>query len=121
MPKSLEPGALFPIVLDCDKDKDPCPTFWAKTQSMRGQQKIIDATSLEDKHDWTSQQIFEHTCQLLKESVAKWTGMIDADGKEIEYDSSAFDSILSFNEARELLSKIAYNQHMTFEEKKSSE
>ena len=51
MPLFLEPDQKYPIVLDSDADKpqESQPTFYARSQSMRGQQRIGQVLDL-----WTN-------------------------------------------------------------------
>lgn len=119
MPIFLEPDQKFPIVLDCDKDKplDVRPTFFAKSQSMRGQRRI--ATVLDrfttDK-DVTPDQLFDDAVDALFSVLVGWKNM-----NGIEYSREALLDVLAYSEARELLRLVSYNQHVTIEEKKSSE
>ena len=106
MPLYLEPDLLFPVVLDSDKDKIPCPTFWAQSQSMRGQAKtaaVLDA--------WNGQidasELFARTIEELKRVVVKCENM-----PAFEWD------LLTYSEARELLRKVMFNQHLDTQEKK---
>lgn len=123
MPKALEPGKTFPIVLPADKDKNPRPTFWAKTQSMRGHQEIFEVLDLSGKlgQEMTAEDLFTMTVEKLAEIIPKWTGMVDAEGKEIPYSKDGFRDLLDYYEARELLQLAAYNHHVNDEEKKSTE
>lgn len=119
MPVFLEPGQSFPVVLESDKEKpiELRPTFFAKSQAMRGQQKI--ATTLDryttDK-EVTAEQLFDDVVTTLGEVLTGWKNMND-----IPYSVDALRDVLSYTEARELLRKVAYNQHVTLDEKKSSE
>ena len=119
MPICLEPGQKYPVVLDSDADKpkETQPTFFAKSQSMRGQQKIGEVLDLwTDNPDLTLKQLFDETIQALSGVVVGWANMGDrvfSDGEMIE--------VLTYAEARELLRKVMYNQHITAEEEKSTE
>jgi len=119
MPLFLEPGQKYPIVLDCDADKpkDIQPTFFAKSQSMRGQQKIGEVLDLwTDKPDLSVAELFDATIDVLTGVVIGWKNMSD-----IEFNPDAMRDVLSYTEARELLRKVMYNQHVTADEKKSTE
>jgi hypothetical protein len=84
---------------------------------MRGQQKIGEVLDLwTDNPDLTLKQLFDETIQALSGVVVGWANMGDrvfSDGEMIE--------VLTYAEARELLRKVMYNQHITAEEKKSTE
>lgn len=117
MPISLEPGQKYPIVLDCDQDKPEAtrPTFYAKSQSMRGQQKVGQVLDLwAENEKLTLAELFDATVEVLGSVIIGWSNM-----GEIEYSTEAFRDVLTFQEARELLRKVMYNQHVTPEEKKS--
>lgn len=119
MPIALEPGQKYPIVLesDIDKPKESQPTFFAKSQSMRGQQRIGEVLDL-----WTSSEeltiadLFAQTVEVLSTVLVGWKHMND-----IEFSKDALAEVLTYSEARELLRKVMYNQHITADEKKSSE
>ncbi len=121
MPVFLEPGQKYPVVLDCDKDKTPCPTFYAKSQSMRGQLAIGQVLDAWTESDETLERLFEMTREKLAEVVIGWSGMVDpTTQQEIPFSPDSFVDVLSYAEARELLTKVAYNRHFdAVEEKKS--
>jgi hypothetical protein len=118
MPLSLEPGQKYPIVLDVDLDKPKAtqPTFYARSQSMRGQQKIADVLDQwTDNPDISIRELFESTVEVLRGVVIGWANMGDR-----EFSVDAMHEVLSYQEARELLRKVMYNQHITADEKKST-
>lgn len=115
MPIFLEPDVEFPVVLDSDKDKTPKPTFWAKSQDARGQIKIGETIDLLHDSDLTISEVIDKTVQKLLEVFTRWSNM-----GEYEFCEENLYR-LGFEEQRELLRKVMYNQHVTAEEKKSSE
>lgn len=119
MPVFLEPDQSFPIVLDCDKDKpkESQPTFLVKSQSMRGQRevlRVLDAATDAANQSLTVDDMFTMTIDMLCKVMVGWQNM-----GEHKFSREAIEDILSFNEARELLRKVAYNQAVQHEEKKS--
>lgn len=114
MPKFLEPGVLFGIVLDSDasKSKDDQPTFLVASLSMRGQTQLESDMEESLKHD-TADAIFGATCDLLAKHVRGWRNM-----GQYKFGESDFRDFLSHGEARELLRKILANQHVEPDEKK---
>jgi len=118
VPLFLEPNVTFPIVLESDEAKpvETRPTFLAKAQSMRGQQKVGETLDR-----WTSAPdielaaLFDETIETLSEVVVGWKNM-----GNMEYSKEALRE-LSYMEARELLRKVMFNQHLQPDEKKSSE
>jgi hypothetical protein len=118
MPLFLEPGQKYPIVLDVDADKpaESQPTFFAKSQSMRGQQKIGEVLDMWGDANLTLKELFDATIAILDGVVVGWKNM-----GGIEFSSDEMRNVLNYSEARELLRKVMYNQHITTEEKKSTE
>jgi len=119
MPLFLEPGQKYPIVLDIDADKprESQPTFFAKSQSMRGQQRIGEVLDMwGDNPDLTLSELFDATLEVLDGVVVGWKNMGD-----VVFSIDAMKDILNYSEARELLRKVMYNQHITPDEKKSLE
>lgn len=119
MPLFLEPGQKYPIVLDIDTDKPKAtqPTFYARSQSMRGQQKIADVLDQwTDNPDISIKDLFSATVDVLTGVVISWSNMGGS-----EFSAEALHDVLSYQEARELLRKVMYNQHITADEKKSTE
>ena len=119
MPLFLEPGQKYPIVLDIDADKPKAtqPTFYARSQSMRGQQKIADVLDqCTDNPDISIKDLFSATVDVLTGVVISWSNMGGS-----EFSAEALHDVLSYQEARELLRKVMYNQHITADEKKSTE
>ena len=120
MPIFLEPDQRFPIVLDSDLDKpiESRPTFYAVSQSMRGQRKIAAVLDrMFDKDDQPDiDELYGDAVDLLGSVLVGWKNM-----GGIEFSEEALEDVLDYMEARELMRKIANNQHVTKEEKKSSE
>jgi len=117
MPIFLEPDQRFPVVLEVDKDKpqESRPIFFAKSQSMRGQKRISDVLDrLTKDDDVTTDELFADVVETLGTVLTGWKNM-----NGIEYSKDALYDVLSYGEARELLRKVAYNQHVADEEKKS--
>ena len=118
MPLALEPGAEFPVVLDSDRDKskEVQPTFWCRVQPMRGQQSVAKVVDLwTDTPDISADELFQKTIDELFRVTARWSNM----GPYQLESADSFRDVLTYNEARELLFKVMYNQHITHEEKKS--
>ena len=114
MPKSLEPGVQFGIVLDSDSSKPKAeqPTFLVGSLSMRGQTQLEVEMEESLKHD-KADAIFGATCDLLGKYVRGWRNMGDHKFGECD-----FRDLLSHGEAREILRKILANQHVDPDEKK---
>ena len=114
MPRSLEPGAKFPIVLDGDAKKPASerPTFFARSLSMRQQEELSHEfdTSFDKP---TAEEIFTATCELLQKHLVGWENM-----GTFEFGKCDLKNLLSSDEARELLRKILANQFLKPDEKK---
>ena len=116
MPKFLEPDQRFPIVLESDKDKANPPTFFAKSQSMRGQMRLnakFDELIDRNKHQST-EELFAEIVATLATVIIGWENM-----GGVAFSVDAFYDVLDSTEAFELLRKVQYNQHVATEEKKS--
>lgn len=117
MPLYLEPDQQYPIVLESDQSKpeDSRPTFFAKSQSMRGQQRIGETLDMWTNNEaLTLAELFDKTIEVLSGVVIGWKNM-----NGIAFSNEAMRDVLNYTEARELLRKCMYNQHITHEEKKS--
>jgi len=128
MPKCLEPNQRFPIVLDSDQHKpeESRPTFFVLALSMRDQIPLMETIqSWRERQDLTGQQMFKENIEQLKKVVVGWTNMVDErdpdNPVEIEFAHENFELVLGFPEARELVEKCFANNHVSPEEKKSSE
>lgn len=117
MPIALEPGQQFSIVLDCDssKPKEIQPTFFCRSQSMRGQIRISKTLDLL-KPEIETEDLFRKTVDAIGDCLIGWKNM-----GGLEYSKEALFDVLSYSEARELLNKVMFNRHMDLDEKKSSE
>lgn len=119
MPLFLEPNQKYAIHLESDAALPEAarPIFFARSQSMRGQQRIGEVLDLwTDATDLTLAKLFAETCEVLGTVLVGWKNM-----GGIEYSKEKLAELLTYNEARELLRKVMYNQHVTADEKKSSE
>jgi hypothetical protein len=114
MPIALEPNQRFPVVLDSDAEKpaESRPTFFSRSLTMREQQRLSEEMD-ESIRDKTTQQIFDATCELLKKYLVGWSNM-----GAFAFEDCDLASLLSHNEARELLRKILANQFLQHDEKK---
>ena len=117
MPAFLEPSQTFPVVLEIDKNKpkDVQPTFMAVALSMREQRKLLTMLDRLNEDFYKSHdEAFKDAVEALGNVVTGWKNM-----GSLVFSHEAFEDVLSYTEARELLRKIANNQHVQLEEKKS--
>jgi hypothetical protein len=118
MPKSLEPEIdVFEVWLQSDANKpiETRPVFICKTQSMRGQRKLL--TAYDQFYDTTTNETIDQKFATLIDVVfsilAGWRNM---GGKDLTRES--IDELLTHAEATELVRKVAMNAP-SHEEKKS--
>jgi hypothetical protein len=116
MPISLEPGKRFAVVLDGDANKPmhERPLFYVQSQTMRGHLEILETLDKWNEDDVTPAALFEATITELQRVIVGWSCM----GSYVFGETDLRD-LLSYDEARQLLRKIAYNTHLDIEEKKS--
>jgi hypothetical protein len=116
MPIFLEPDQRFPIVLDSDKDKpgETRPTFFAKSQSMRGQRKIASVLDRMFESGVTPNELFDEALDVLSSVLVGWSNM-----GGVVFGREGLEEVLSYAEARDLMRLVSYNQHIPPEEKKS--
>jgi hypothetical protein len=67
----------------------------------------------------TTDELFKDAVDMLGEVLCGWSNMIDLEGNKMQYNKDLLMDVLSYQEARELMRKVSYNQHMTVDEKKS--
>ncbi len=93
MPIFLEPDQSFEVVLDSDADKPVAsrPVFVARSQSMRGQRKIMEAIDMLHADGVTVAQVFDAAVEQLKRVLTDWRNM----GRE--YTADAIEDALSYN------------------------
>jgi hypothetical protein len=83
---------------------------------MRGQRKItacLDRITTDDK--LTVDDLFSEAVDMLCSVLVGWKNM-----GEHKFSKETIEEILTYSEAREILRKIAYNQHVTTDQKKDS-
>lgn len=107
MPIYLEPGHTFPVRLKSDEGKSPLPTFHVLTQSMRGQREIAAVLDKLTEAEVTTPELFDATTAQIERVVARTENM-----PEFKAD------LLSYAEARELLTMAMYNQQLDHDSKK---
>ena len=117
MPLALEPNKKLPVVLDVDKDKpvETRPTFFFPSVSMRKYEELSTEIDAATEHERAA-DIFEAVCALLRAYCTGWKNM-----GEHEFGVADVKDLLTYQEARELFRKFLGNQHVSMEEKKSSE
>jgi hypothetical protein len=106
MPRALEPGQRFSVVLDSDEDKPVAtrPTFWFVTKSVRdwkaGRETIIKNLEAD---------AWDATLAMLRLSLVGWDNMTDPETQQpIAFNLDDLDRLVDFTEAQELLDKIRF-------------
>lgn len=83
---------------------------------MRQQRKLLTMLNrLTDKDNGyeSHDEAFNDAVETLSEVIVGWKNF------PVQYAKEAFEDVLSYTEARELIRKVANNQHVNYEEKKS--
>ncbi len=117
MPIQLEPDQAFEIVLDSDKSKpsESRPLFIVKSQSMRGQRRLIKTLDRILEDGFSTDTLFTETASALSDVLLGWKNM-----NGIEYSADKIEDVLAYSEARELLRKVVFNSRVSDDEKKAS-
>jgi hypothetical protein len=96
MPRCLEPGATFEVVLDDDADKPVPPTFVFRSLSVREWKNAAASGGL------------DAAIASVKLGLVGWKNM-KRDGKEIPFDREELDAVVDELEVVELLRKVRFN------------
>jgi hypothetical protein len=121
MPRALEPGATFDVVLECDKTKDPKPAFVYGALSGRQWRHI---SQLWDEID--SAQTQAEQCDKLfdaaRTNLKGWRNMVDPEtNRPIPFDAKELDRIIDVYEAHEILGQLRSNGRLSLDDQKKSE
>lgn len=122
MPICLDPNETYKIRLKSDdKMGDDAPIFYARAATMREHRlmadEMNDSTGLN-----TIGEVFESRIGILRKWIVNWENMTDpASGAPLPYDPDKFEDVLTALEAHELIRKVMANDHLDYDEKKSSE
>lgn len=118
MPRALEPGDTFEVVLDYDKEKPAAerPTFIYRAMSCREFRTF--------KPNWDGSVDGPSLDALLKsakDNLVGWRNMLDPESREpIPFDLAEFDKIVTPLEAWELVNLSAMGQEVSADDKKKS-
>lgn len=123
MPRALEPGATFDVVLDCDKDKpkETRPTFVYGALSGRQYRSMAELwDQLDAEKNWAAQ------CDLLfnaaRTNLKNWRNMVDPEsGNAIAFDAAELDRIIDVAEAHELIGALRTGGRLSLDDQKKSE
>jgi hypothetical protein len=122
MPICLDPNETYKIRLKSDDKKGAdAPIFFARAATMR--EHRVMAERMDDTSDLkTIGDVFESRIGILRDWIVNWENMTDPEsGAPLPYDPDRFEDILTALEAHELIRKIMANDHLDYDEKKSSE
>ena len=126
MPILSDPDQIFAVVLERDENKPAAtrPEFFAKACSARKQRemyRLLDKfRETADADDMTVDDLFDQTFDQLGGLLTGWKN-IKSNGQDVPFDPKALEDVLTYEEARELISLIQHNQYVQEGEKKSSE
>jgi len=113
MPRALEPGITFDVVLDSDKDKpeDSRPTFIFRSLSCREWAKCNGFYERLDGK--TCETVVDELLAAVSLGLTGWRNL------GIQFDASRLGDIVTVQEARELLDKCVRGNVPDADEKKS--
>jgi len=113
MPRSLHPNSNVSIVLDCDVDTEPKPTFIFRAPTMLDEEVLGNAFDLDDKDATTLTESIEdaiHGCLIEVQNMGEGITAKTPVGK-----------YLCTSEGHELVTKLLSSGRLNSDEKKSSE
>ncbi len=113
MPRSLHPNSNVSIVLDCDSEVEPKPTFIFRAPTMLDEEELGNAFDLDNKNATTLTESIENAIHGCLIEVQNMGESVTAETPVGKY--------LSTSEGHELVSKLLASGRLNSEEKKSSE
>ena len=116
MPLFLEPDQQYDIVLESDMHypEESRPTFIARSVTMKEHREL--AALIESESASTAGEFFDNAVKAMKSILRGWRNM-----GSVPYDPSEIEGLLTVAEVREVVAKAMYNNHVSKEQKKSSE
>lgn len=121
MPRALEPGATFDVVLACDKDKEPRPTFVFRALNGRDWKAVASLNDRLEKADNGTARI-DLIFDAIRVGLTDWQNMVDPrTGEAIPYNAADLDLLVDSVEAWELLGTMLHNGRVSADDKKKSE
>ncbi len=124
MPRALEPGRVFDIVLESDKDKpkETQPAFQYRTLNGREWRKIASVQDrLETDESFNrASEVLDVIYDACSTGLVGWKNMVGPDGP-ISFDPANLDLVVDPVEARDLLLKVMAASQVDVEDKKKSE
>lgn len=96
MPRCLEPGQKFPVVLEGDKGKGSEPTFWFRSVPVRA---LIKAQN--DAEDPKVGSLSAASA-FLKSALVGWDNLTGLDGEPIPFSVDELDNVVDDGELIEL-------------------
>lgn len=123
MPRALEPGATFDVVLESDKDKpkDTRPTFVYGALSGRQYRAMCELwDKIDAEKNWAAQ------CDLLfdaaRVNLKGWRNMVDpVSGNAIAFDAAELDRLIDVAECHELIGHLRSGGRLSLDDQKKSE
>jgi len=118
MPRSLDPKAVLSFCLDCDQDKSPRPTAYARQPN--GFQQMALVRAIETIETGKKSESMRAIYDVLSGLLVRWEHMTDPEtGEDIPLCPDNVPRVYSFDEALEIVTNLA-NQ-MKADDKKKSE
>lgn len=120
MPRALEGGGVFPVVLASDRDKPDPPTFLFRHLTVREFRMLVKSLEQIQTSAGKTEMIMEAVDSLGKVLVG-WQNMRRADGTEIAFDAAELESICDLTEMMELVGMVVSGGALSADDRKKSE
>ena len=118
MPRALEPGAAFDVVLDCDKDKpkETRPTFVYGALNGRQWRELAALWDSIDNTPGVAAQC-DALFNAARTNLKGWRNMVNPEtGKPIAFDAKELDSIIDVAEAHEIIGALRTNGRLSVDD-----
>lgn len=120
MPKALSPDKQHRVILECDKDQDPAPTFIYPFLTGRQQTQMMELyDSIQDSN--SPLQNIKKSFGLASLFLIGWENITTPGGEAIPFDTARLDEVCSVLEVMELSQKVMFGQTLDVLDKKKSE
>lgn len=105
MPFAIDPNERLAVVLDCDKNKSPRPTFYFKYLTTREWRQLSDLS----KQYYESETVMNAADFLMKRvsfGLLGWENITDRNGNEIPFSLDALEDVIGPRDANDLMEKF---------------
>lgn len=105
MPFAIDPNERLAVVLDCDKDKKPCPTFYFKYLTVREWRQLSEINKQYYRSD-TVQDAADFLIKRIQFGLITWENIKDANGNEIPYSPDKLEDVIGPRDANDLMERF---------------